>query len=407
MDERELRDRLRTVSVPASRLEVETLVHGGRRRVVRRRAWRAAVGAALAVGVLMAMPSLLARPERRAAVVDTAPSISAKPPVTATPSAAPAIVSPSQTPAARACVMSALPVPAGLKDVQVAGVDPTGRYIVGNATRGNNWKPVLWTAGTARALPILGASMQLSGVNAQGVVVGLAGIGPNEQTFRYQNGTYTRLKTPAGSWHAYPQPVINTAGDIVVNVEPAGNSGGKGSIVLFWAAGEIVARKLPLPAGANVMAILDDGTLVGALYKNGAAIAGYTWDQQGHGQKLATPQGQTGAAYAARGDWATGGFWPAMSTARWNLRTGQFTELPTPAGADVSPVLTGLGAGEQVNANGWVVAAGYAVHDGGGATLTVPKGQKASAVAVSDDNLVVGQALSSSGTGLGPRTWRC
>jgi hypothetical protein len=193
----------------------------------------------------------------------------------------------------------------------------------------------------------------------------------------------------------------------VVTVAPAGNSGGEGSIVLFWPAGQSVAKKLPLPAGANVMAILDDGTLVGALYKNGEAIAAYTWDQQGRGHKLATPQGQTGAAYAARGDWATGGFWPAMSTARWNLRTGEFIELPTPAGADVPPALTSLGAGEQVNANGWVVATGYAVHDGGGAQLTVPKGQKASAVAVSDDNLVVGQAVSASGTALGPRSWRC
>ncbi|WP_034216363.1 hypothetical protein [Actinoplanes subtropicus] len=405
MDERELRDRLRTVNVPASRLEVETLVHTGRQRVVRRRTWRAAVGAALAVGVLVALPSLLARPEKRAIVVDTAPSISAKPP-SRTPSQAPS-QTPSQTPARAVCAMTALPVPAGLEDVQVAGVDPTGRYIVGNATRGNNWKPVLWTGGQARALAVLGPSMQLTGVNAAGVVVGQLGLGSHEQTFRYQNGKYTRLTTPAGSWHAFPQPVINTAGDIVVNVEPSGNSGGEGSIVLFWPAGEAAARKLPLPAGANVLAILDDGTLVGALYKNGSAIAAYTWDQQGHGTKLATPKGQTSAAYAARGDWATGGFWPAMSTARWNLRTGEFAELPTPPGTDLPPALTSLGAGSQVNANGWVVADGYAVHDGGAAHLPVPKGQRASAVAVADDNLVVGQALSTSGTLLGPRMWRC
>jgi hypothetical protein len=394
MDERELTDRLRTMSVPASRLEVATLVHTGRRRVVRRRTWRAALGAAVAVGVLVAVPSLLGRAERRAIVVDTAPSISATPAATVTP---------SQAPAARRCAMTALPVPSGLKDVQVAGVDPTGRYIVGNATRGDNWKPVLWTGGKAQALPVLGPAMQLTGVNAHGVVVGLIGIG-NELTFRYQDGKYTRLKMPAGSWHTYPQPAINTAGDIVVNAEPAGNSGGEGSIVLLWAAGTTVAKKVPLPVGANVMAILDDGTLVGALYRKGEAIAAYTWDQQGHGTKLATPKGQTSAAYAARGDWATGGLWPAMSTARWNLRTGQLAALPDPAGAAVP---NNLGVGEQVNANGWVVASGYAVHDGGGAELTVPKGQKGSAVAVSDDNLVVGRAVSSSGSQLGPRTWRC
>ncbi|MFF5291093.1 hypothetical protein [Paractinoplanes globisporus] len=398
MDERELRDRLETATVPPSRLEVGTLVADGRRRVTRRRTWRAAGGAALAVAVLVTVPVLLGRPHKPSVVVDNAPSSPSSNPPSAKPT-------PSQSSAPVACAIKALPVPAGLRDVTVSGVDPTGRYIVGNATRGD-FKPVLWADGKAHALPMLEASMELDNVNSGGIVVGLAGVA-DKTVFRYQNGKYTRLRTPAGNWHAYPEPVINTAGDIVVNVEPSGNTGGKDSIVLFWPAGQTSARKLPLPAGANVMAILDDGTLVGALYVDGVAIAGYSWDQQGHGRKLPTPAGQNGAAYAARGDWATGGFWPNQTAALWNLRTGEMREIRAPKDADLPPAMADLGPGEQVNDDGWVVAGGYAMRDGDPAKLTVPAHQRASAVAISDDGLVVGNAQSSAGELVGPRTWRC
>ncbi|MFI5891073.1 hypothetical protein ACIA5D_13270 [Actinoplanes sp. NPDC051513] len=414
MDERELSERFEAVGVPPSRLEVGALVAAGRRRVTRRRSWQAAGGAALAIAVLVAVPSILFHPRNAAVVAVGSPSSEqpAEEP-TGQPTEAPPIgttaVAPSSAPAA-ACAMSVLATPKGMTRASVTAVDPTGRYIIGHDIVGQNFHPILWTDGKPQALPMRGESVELSAVNANGVVVGLVSEGASEYAFRYQNGKYTRLRTPSGNWHIYPVPAINTAGDVVINAEPSGNSGGKDSFALLWNAGSTTAKRLPLPDGANVMAILDDGTLVGALYKNGEAIAGYAWDQQGHGRKLTTPSGQTAAAYAGRGDWATGGFWPRQSVARWNLRTGEMKEFETPAAADVPSGLDGIGPGERVNAAGWVVASGFVLRDDGPAELTVPTGQKAQPIAVSDYGLVVGGtqiAQSLDNGNLGPRTWKC
>jgi hypothetical protein len=402
VDERELRDRFEAVAAPPSRLEVEALVAAGRQRVARRRSWQAAGGAALAIAVLAAVPSILFHTGSNPVAARSALSSPAAP----TPSATTA----TAATAATACTMSVLAAPKGLSRPSVTAVDPTGRYIVGHSVTGQNFHPILWTDGKPQALPMRGDSVELSAVNASGVVVGLVSEGTTEYAFRFENGKYTRLRTPSGRWHIYPVPAINTAGDVVINAEPSGNSGGKDSFALLWKAGSTTAKKLPLPDGANAMAILDDGTLAGALYKNGEATAAYAWDQQGHGRKLTAPSGQTAAAYAARGEWATGGFWPHQSVARWNLRTGEMKEYETPPNADVAPGLEGIGPGERVNAAGWVIASGLVLRDDGPAKLTVPAGQRAMAIAVSDYGLVVGQAQVA-GTldneNVGPRAWQC
>ncbi|MEU5938671.1 hypothetical protein ABZ807_05700 [Micromonospora sp. NPDC047548] len=254
-----------------------------------------------------------------------------------------------------------------------------------------------------------GKSVRVTAVNASGIAVGLVeDTQRQEYVFRYANGAYTRLHTPPGSWRPYPTPAINAAGDVIINVEPRRNLEGKDSIVLLWKAGSTTAVKLPLPAGANAHDINDDGTIVGAMYRDGVATAAYAWDQQGNGRKLELPAGQTGAAYAAQGDWATGGMWPSMSTALWNLRTGEVTTL----GAE-GPGVTGSGGkgpGTAVNASGWVVARGSVLRDGAAVELAVPSGQTSRAADVSDTGLVVGQALTSGRDGdqnLGPRVWRC
>jgi hypothetical protein len=290
-----------------------------------------------------------------------------------------------------------LPVPAGMTDVTAGGVDPTGRYIVGNDVAGQDFRPVLWTEGRPRALPVPGKSVQVTAVNARGTAVGLVEDGEQEYVFRYENGAYTRLSTPPGDWHVYPTPAVNASGDVVINAEPRGNSGGRGSIVLLWRAGSTAAVKLPLPTGANAHAITDDGTVVGAVYRNGMAGAAYAWDQRGKARKLALPAGETGAAYAARDGWATGGLWPSRSAALWDLRTGEVTQL------------TVDGPGEAVNTAGWVVANGIVLRDGAAAELQVPGGQTGLAAAVSDTGLVVGQAHGGSPEvrNLGPRVWRC
>ncbi|MGW5673182.1 hypothetical protein [Micromonospora sp. NPDC003776] len=285
-----------------------------------------------------------------------------------------------------------------MTDVTAGGVDPTGRYVIGNAVVGQDFRPVLWTDGRAQALPVPGKSVQLTAVNADGVAVGLVEDGRQEYVFRYEKGAYTRLRTPPGDWHVYPTPAINAAGDVVINAEPRGNSGGKDSFALLWRAGSTTAVRLPLPDGANVYDITDDGTVVGAIYRNGSAETAYAWDQRGNGRKLTAPAGEKAAAYTAQGDWAAGGLWPSQSAALWNLRSGEVTQL------------TVDGPGEAVNARGWVVVMGAVLRDGAAAELQVPAGQTGLAAAVSDTGLVVGHARTGAGEdmrNLGPRVWRC
>ncbi|WP_446215343.1 hypothetical protein [Micromonospora sp. IBHARD004] len=385
-EEQELRDRLEAVDVPRSRIEMDALVRAGRRRAFRRRSVQAAGGVALATAVLLAVPPILTR-------AGAQPTVPAGP----GPASASAEATASTRPASL-CRMTELPVPSGLKDVTAVAVDPTGKYVVGNGVVGQDFRPILWADGQPQALPMLGQSVQVTAVNANGVVVGLVQDGQQEYVFRYENGAYTRLLTPPGNWHPYPTPAINGSSDVIINVEPRGNSGGKDSIVLLWKAGSTTAVKLPLPAGANAQDINDDGTIVGAMYKDGLATVAYAWDQQGNGRKLKLPAGQRAAAYAAQGDWATGGMWPSGAGALWNLQTGEVTKLGT------------HGPGEAVNASGWVVASGAVLRDGAVVELAVPSGQTSRAAGVSDTGLVVGQALTKArddDQNLGPRVWRC
>jgi hypothetical protein len=399
MNEEQLRNRLEAVDVPPSRLDMDVLVRAGRRRAFRRRSAQAAGGMALVTGVLLAVPSILTN-------TGLPPAVQAGPGAVATSTPAPA-----GTP--ERCRMTELPVPSGMTEVTATAVDPTGRYVIGHEIVGQDFRPVLWTDGRPKALPMPTKSVELSAVNASGVVVGLAGGPRQEYVFRYENGTYTRLRPPAGSWHVYPTPAINAAGDIIINAEPSGNIEGKGSIILLWKAGAKTAVRLPAPTEANAHDITDDGTIVGATYKNGTARTPYAWDQQGNGRKLQVPAGQTGAIYAAAGDWATGGLWPAMVPALWNLRTGEVTKLAEAAGPQQeqgAATRKGQGPGTAVNASGWVVAGGAVVRDGVAVDLAVPKGQSSIATDVSDTGLVVGQAITGGpddDENHGPRVWRC
>ncbi|MCW6009623.1 hypothetical protein K1W54_34545 [Micromonospora sp. CPCC 205371] len=390
-DEQELRNRMEAVDAPSSRIEIDALLQAGRRRAFRRRSVRAAGGVGLATAVLLAVPSILnatgASPAPREDVAGASPTTSDGP------------VGP--------CQMTELPVPPGMSGVEVEAVDPTGRYIVGNSTVGQNFRPVLWVDEKPSALPVIATSVQVTAVNASGVVVGLAHDLPDEYVFRYENGAYTRLRTPPGEWHVYPTPAINAAGDIVINAEPRGKAEGEDSIVLLWKAGSTTATQVPLPTEANVYDITDDGTLVGGTYEKGYAAAAYTWDQSGKPRKLEMPGGEKGIARAARGEWVTGSL--SLAPARWNLRTGEVTKLGPPLPPDALDK-DGPGPGVQVNASGWVVTGsprGSLLREGDPIDLVVPAGQASDVKGVSDTGLVVGQARDKNHSILGPRTWRC
>ncbi|MEU8238580.1 hypothetical protein AB0C07_10065 [Actinoplanes missouriensis] len=368
-DEQRLRDGLESIAVPPSRVRIETVLPIARQRAFRRTAARTAAGAALAVGVLVGVPSVLLRPT--AATTPVAPALQQ-------PSSVPAPASPA------ACQVGELATPKGLTNVTADAVDPTGRYIVGNGTEGQDFRPVLWSDGVPKALPVIADSVQATAVNASGVVVGLLTRKNRDTVFRYENGRYTELKLPAGQWHPYPEPALNAAGDVVINAEPQGNTGGKGVIALLWRAGSVTSVRLPLPEGGHVQEVRDDGTLVGGIYKDGGADTAWVWNPNGKGTRLTVPSGRTGQGYAISGDWVTGGIWPPGSAALWNLRTGKLTEIE----GDSDP-------GVAVNASGWMVTStGRLVRSGEDAVLPATgSDQESLAQDVADTGLVVGTAV--------------
>ena len=95
----------------------------------------------------------------------------------------------------------------------------------------------------------------------------------------------------------------------------------------------------------------------------------------------------------------------------WNIRTGKATVFDTPKGATTVPALQGLGPAEAINANGWIIATGYVLRDGDPIVLTVPKGQRPVAAALSDTGLVAGQIMTgdpaAGPVSTSPRTWQC
>jgi hypothetical protein len=398
LEETEVRVLLAAVEPRPTRVDVHRAVHDGRRRA--RRRWYASAGmtvaAVAAVAVApAAVSTALSRPNKSTGVpFATAPA--SVPPPTPTPT--------SRLP----CPVSVLPVPAGIGDhVEATAVDPTGRYVGGNGVKGQDFIPILWTDGKARILPVPAESGEVSAVNRNGVVVGLASSGAADNwIFRYDNGKVTRLNGPPGYGNLYPVPAINSAGDVVVNAEPVGEAGGANSIALLWKAGTTTAHRLPLPPAANVFGIEDDGTLIGTVYgTDGVADAAYTWDLQGHGRKLPMPAGLRASGYAIGGEWATGSVFAGNSgrPVRWNLRTGALVNV------------SGDGVGNAVNASGWVVVdartRASAVFDG---TRQVPLATVGPGTVnwvndVSDTNLVVGMTSGDvrPETSIQPATWQC
>jgi len=400
--EQDVRERLQAIEVPAARLRVETLVAGGRKRVLRRRAVRASCGVALATGLLVGVPSLLLRPADQppdqAAAAPTAgasPSMSAGP---REPMADPGL------PTVR-CGATSLPVPAGMTAVQPAGVDPSGRYVIGNDLRASDRstpegkvagvgdsRPILWTDGQPQVLPKLGDWVSVSAVNAGGVVAALAGTKDNgsDSVLRYTGGVPEKLNPPPGKW-TFSQAMINAKGDVLANAGRPG-SDDRTDAVLLWKAGSRTATKLPLPAYAEARSITGDGTIVGFVISATGHATSYAWDQQGKARELTTPAGQQGTVTAARGDWATGNLWPSGAVARWNLRTGKATELPVDAPAN------------GINNAGWITSSGTVLRTDANVELAPANAVKGEPMAISDTGLVVGLPFDGSS---GVITWRC
>lgn len=406
-DEPDVRAFLAGADTPPSRVDLSTVVADGQRRVRRRWAVAAAGTTAAVLAGLVAVPAAIATvrgaPASRPAL-GAGPGASASRAVTDRPSKAAVRRSPSVAPspsAANVCAAHPLKLPPGITHAKAMSVDPTGRYI-GGQEDGNSFRGILWTDGKPAILPIHEDWVEVDAVNEHGVATGIAmdNAGKVEYVFRYADGKVTKLTNVPQYTHAFPAPVINAVGDIVVNAETAGSVEGAGSIAMIWKAGATVAQRIPLKTTDNVMAITDDGTLVGAHYTNSHADGAAAWTQSGQETKLDTPAGAVAAAYDARGEWATGGLWSTgenpttTGTPLWNLKTGAVSVLPG-------------GVANAVNASGLVLAEySHLVRaDGKAPQLPTPANGNIYATGLSDTNVVVGSVTTNSTST--PMTWSC
>ncbi len=395
-DEPDVRAFLAGADTPPSRVDLTAVVADGQRRVRRRWAVAAAGTTAAVLAGLVGVPAAIATVRgapSRGAAVGASPAMSAS---------RSAVVPPSPSPlATNVCVARPLKLPSGIKQAKAMSVDPTGRY-VGGQEDGKLTRGILWTDRKPTILPIHEDWVEVDAINEHGVATGIAedNAGKVEYVFRYADGKVTKLTNVAGYTHVFPYPAINAAGDIVVNAETPGSAEGAGSIAMIWKAGTTVAERIPLKTTDNVMAITDDGTLVGAHYTNSQAAGAAAWTQSGQETKLDQPAGTVAAAYDARGEWATGGLWTkgeggsATGTPLWNIKTGAVTVLP----GEVA---------NAVNASGLVLS-GYSQllrADGRAPRLPTPANGHIYATGLSDTNVVVG-SISDNSTST-PMTWSC
>ncbi|MEV1147746.1 hypothetical protein [Micromonospora sp. NPDC049799] len=228
------------------------------------------------------------------------------------------------------CEASWLPQPVRGSVAVANGVDPTGRYIVGDIGTGQeDGRVVLWTDGRAEVLPA--GARHAAAVNAGGVVVGTDGDGTG---WVYRSGRLRFLATPPG-YRAVLVHAVNARGDIVGTASGAGDS----HHAVLWSADRPQTYRLVGEPGSAATGITEDGTIVGGLGQ-----LPYRWTPQGAGTALPLPDGHSHASVdAVRGGWAIGmvpgarqGGAVQMLPVRWNLTTGAVGLLPFPGAAGIA-----------------------------------------------------------------------
>ena len=370
-DEQLLRERLGEVDVPPLGLGMDQVLAAGFRRVRRRRIAMVTGTAALTLAVLAVTPALLPKDRGSDGTVQAAPVLATKPSAEVAPSCTPALT---------------LPVPKGAGVIDLTAVDPTGRHIVGNGSKGQDFVPFAWNDGKVDRIQQFAKSVEMFDVNSSGTALGRAndGGGGLETFFRYRNGTVTPLSMPAGQWQTNGWPQINTAGDIIATAQPADSLEGKGAVILLWPAGKTTPEKLPLPKDAAAHDVADNGTIAGILRdRSKDTSVAYVWDRTGKGRALETPAGVSSGAYAisSNGAWATGGLWPEHQdplAALWNVATGQLVTQ------------FGQAPGHRINSDGlFSTMDGVLVRDGKPVTLVAGATQPG-VTAIADTGLVTG-----------------
>ncbi|GLZ62488.1 hypothetical protein [Micromonospora sp. NBRC 107095] len=328
VDDQRIAALLRSVSVPEPRVDVSRAVRDGRRRRQRRRvAGVAALTVLAGVGVVGAVQV----GGTASSPAPTTPALAVSP--AATGSAAPR---PPVT-----CQASWLSQPIDGPVAVAVGVDPTGRYVVGDIGTGQeDGRVVLWTDGRPVVLPK--TARHAAAVNASGHVVGTDGDGTG---WVYRDGKLRPLATPPG-YDAVLVHAVNARGDIVGTARRSDDS----HQAVRWSTAQPQTYRLIGQRGSTATGITDDGTIVGEMDQQP-----YRWTPQGVGAALTVPEGYPRASVeSAQGEWAVGmvpggsnGDAVQMLPVRWNLATGAVGLLPFPGASGISgegEVLVGDGA---------------------------------------------------------------
>ncbi|WP_328373634.1 hypothetical protein OHQ88_05700 [Micromonospora zamorensis] len=317
LDEERIAALLRSAQVPEPRVDVGRAVRDGRRRRQRRR-----VGGVAAVTVLAGLGVV--------GVVELDGLASPKAPARPAVAASPTAVASAAAAQPVTCEASWLPQPIGGSVAVANGVDPTGRYIVGDIGTGNeDGRVVLWTDGRAGVLPA--GARHAAAVNARGDVVGTDGGGTG---WVYRNGKLRFLATPPG-YQAVLVYAVNGRGDIAGTASGAGES----RQAVLWSADRPQEYRLIGRPGSAATAITEDGTVVGSMDR-----LPYRWTPEGTGAALAVPDGYPHASVdSAHGGWAIGmvpgerkGGAVQMLPVRWNLSTGAVILLPFPGASGIA-----------------------------------------------------------------------
>jgi hypothetical protein len=403
---------LKDQPAPAPRVRVEDVLTAGRAKVRARRAGTVAAAAAAVLAIVAAVVIVWSGEGTRRTM-----------PVGPLPTTAPGRTPSSPSPAARKCTAAQLaPAGATRPEVFIQGMDPSGRYIVGELGAQQGRGVVLWTDGVPRILSTNEAD-EPTAVNSSGVVVGRRTNNKIAVPIKSVNGAFVTLPMPKGAVAA-TATAINTRGDIVgyAVFEPVSASGSVPALstgaakAVMWPAGAPQTPRL-LPGGmrmSQAFAVDDDGTVAGGIDDGEQP---YMWHPDGRGEALAQPADRPGGwIMGIRGDWAFGvvdylkdsvlvptvGRRMArglLAYGRWNLATGQVESLErfTPSGLADDGTLVGY----QSAIDGPVVW-----RDGTGRQLPGLPGKPVGGVAdriSADGRIVVGRLFE----GQTPVIWHC
>lgn len=372
-DERRLSERLWTLTLPESTVDVTAAMATGR-RVRRRRAVAAGASATLAVLGL-------------ATVVATRPAPEAGPAATA------------------GCAATRLPLPGGVVMDTVIDVDPTGRYAVGvvRTTDGTYTGAVRWDGTDPVVVPGEGHRTPFM-VSADGVVLGAGTQGG----FRYAAGQVTGLPAPAGYTHAVPSwltPDGDPAGYAIADpATPVAR--------VVWRAGE-PSGVTPQAAGAHLRSSAE-GTTV---WKTGDGTGLVVSTPDGARRALDLPAGlRLVHLPSVAGDRAVGIAEPAsgppiaetrdssrLVSLRWDLSTGAVEWRGDPG--TIASSVAADGTMVLRTADG---VAGLRYPDGTGRRLATPAGStvRDDPVVSEDGGTVAGVTIDGAGRA-DPVVWHC